>query len=83
MEVGTYEAKTQLPRLLERVAKGERVVITRHGKPVADLVPHHATSLDAHRAGLKALQQQRELLRVAGVRVTRAEARAWINAGRR
>jgi prevent-host-death family protein len=37
--VGSFEAKTHLPALLERVAKGERITITRHGKPVAQLVP--------------------------------------------
>ena len=37
--VGSYEAKTHLPALLERVAKGERITITRHGVPVALLVP--------------------------------------------
>jgi prevent-host-death family protein len=37
--VGAYEAKTHLPRLLERVAKGEKIVITKHGQPVAMLVP--------------------------------------------
>ncbi len=37
--VGAYEAKTQLARLLERVAKGERIVITKHGVPVAVLEP--------------------------------------------
>ena len=37
--VGVYEAKTQLPRLLVRVARGERITITRHGVPVATLVP--------------------------------------------
>jgi prevent-host-death family protein len=35
--VGTDEAKTQLPHLLERVAKGERITITKHGVPVATL----------------------------------------------
>ena len=35
--VGSYEAKTHLPRLLERVAKGERIIITKHGVPVAVL----------------------------------------------
>jgi prevent-host-death family protein len=37
--VGVYEAKTQLPRLVERVRRGERITITRHGVPVALLVP--------------------------------------------
>jgi len=37
--VGAYEAKTHLLRLLERVARGERITITKHGVPVAVLVP--------------------------------------------
>jgi prevent-host-death family protein len=37
--VGAYEAKTHLPQLLERVSKGERITITKHGVPVAMLVP--------------------------------------------
>jgi prevent-host-death family protein len=37
--VGMHEAKTQLSRLVERALAGEDVVITRHGKPVARLVP--------------------------------------------
>ena len=39
MEVGAYEAKTNLSRLLERVERGERITLTRHGRPVAMLVP--------------------------------------------
>ena len=39
MDVNVYAAKTQLSRLLELVQGGEEVVITRHGKPVAKLVP--------------------------------------------
>lgn len=38
-EIGVYEAKTHLARLLARVEKGERFVITRHGRAVAELVP--------------------------------------------
>jgi len=37
--VGAYEAKTQLSKLLERVMKGERITITKHGIPVAVLQP--------------------------------------------
>ena len=37
--VGAYEAKTHLPKLLERVSKGERITITKHGVPVAVLHP--------------------------------------------
>jgi prevent-host-death family protein len=37
--VGSLQAETHLPALLERVAKGERITITKHGKPIAQLVP--------------------------------------------
>ncbi len=37
--IGVYEAKTKFSELLDRVAKGERFVITRHGVPVAALEP--------------------------------------------
>ncbi len=37
--IGAYEAKTHLPKLLERVSKGERITITKHGVPVAVLQP--------------------------------------------
>ncbi len=37
--VGAFEAKTHLSSLLERVAQGEEIVITRHGKPLARLIP--------------------------------------------
>jgi prevent-host-death family protein len=38
ISVGAFEAKTHLSTLLDRVAGGEEVVITKHGKPVARLV---------------------------------------------
>ena len=39
IEVGAFEAKTHLSSLLEKVSQGEEVVITKHGKAVARLVP--------------------------------------------
>ncbi|MBU6428083.1 MAG: type II toxin-antitoxin system prevent-host-death family antitoxin [Cyanobacteria bacterium REEB65] len=41
--VGSYEAKTHLPRLLETVSQGETITITKHGVPVAQLVPFDKT----------------------------------------
>jgi prevent-host-death family protein len=38
MEVGVHEAKTHLSKLLQQVASGEEVIITRGGQPVARLV---------------------------------------------
>ncbi len=51
VNVNIHEAKTHLSRLLERVAGGERVVISKAGKPIADLVPHRA--IDVAFGGLR------------------------------
>lgn len=40
VQVNIYEAKTNLSKLLEQVLAGERVVIAKAGKPIADIVPH-------------------------------------------
>jgi prevent-host-death family protein len=42
--VGSFEAKTNLARLLGRVSRGERFIITRHGRPAAMLVPVNGQS---------------------------------------
>jgi len=39
-EIGAFEAKNTFGALLDRVERGEEIVITRHGKPVARLVPN-------------------------------------------
>jgi prevent-host-death family protein len=44
--VPVKEAKATLTALLHAVEAGERIVITRHGKPVADLVPHAEPKLE-------------------------------------
>lgn len=46
MEIGAYEAKTHLPKLLAKVQQGQRFVITRHGRPVAELRPVGSRSRD-------------------------------------
>ena len=61
LQVGAYEAKTKLGALLDEVEKGHLVTITRHGAPVAVMVPAYrppipapgetATSLRAFRKG--------------------------------
>jgi prevent-host-death family protein len=38
-EIGAFEAKNRLGALLDLAEKGEEIVITRRGKPVAKLVP--------------------------------------------
>lgn len=43
--VNIHEAKTHLSRLLEQVAAGERIVIAKAGRPVADLVAHRPVDI--------------------------------------
>ena len=50
MEIGAFEAKNKLGMLLDRVEYGEEITITRHGKPIARLVPN-ATRIDKLQTG--------------------------------
>ena len=62
--VGAYEAKTHLPRLLDRVERGETIEITRHGVPVAVLRPADpelAESIDGTVAALRSFRRGRRL----------------------
>ena len=54
--IGAFEAKAQLSRLLRAVEQGQRFTISVRGKPVADLVPHHAVATEAVAAAVAALQ---------------------------
>ncbi len=55
--VGAFEAKTHLAALLERVAHGETFTITRHGKPVARLVPIDQRDPEQIRAAIKRMKE--------------------------
>jgi prevent-host-death family protein len=57
-EVGAFEAKNKLSALLDRVEQGEEIVITRHGRPIAKLVPANA-GIDRSQAQA-ALQRMRD-----------------------
>ena len=62
--IGAFEAKTHLGELLDRVARGEEVLITRRGKPVARLCPvRDAAAANAADAAtrLRALRQETTL----------------------
>jgi len=45
--VGLFEAKTHLSELIARAERGEEVIITRHNRPVAKLVPFASDAADA------------------------------------
>ncbi|MGA3211350.1 MAG: type II toxin-antitoxin system prevent-host-death family antitoxin [Terriglobales bacterium] len=60
--IGAFEAKTHLAALLDRVANGERITITRHGIPAAMLVPvgqsEHKLTHDDVVQGMRALRKR-------------------------
>lgn len=58
MEIGAFEAKNKLSALIERAERGEEIVITRRGKPVARLVSYEPVP-DVNRA-LEAARRIRE-----------------------
>jgi prevent-host-death family protein len=59
-EVGAFEAKTNLAALLDRVVRGEKITINRHGVPAAMLVPiGEAMAKLAHREIVEVLQDLR------------------------
>ena len=57
--IGAFEAKTHFARLLERVARGEQIVITRHGTPVARLVPFAGPDREKSRQAVARLKSFR------------------------
>ena len=64
--IGAYEAKTHLPKLLDRVAHGESLTITRHGKPVARLVPVATPREQAEQAAAR-IERRRRCLKGTSV----------------
>jgi prevent-host-death family protein len=83
--ISAFEAKTRFGSILDRVAAGEEIVITRHDKAIARIIPEGAASLESIREaalGLRALRAK-----IAGRKgyrpVTAAEIKSAINEGRR
>ena len=77
--VGAYEAKTHLSELLEKVEAGEEITITKHGAPVAKLVPvKKVASQEERAAAIKRIQRLASGLSLRGLKV-----RDLISEGRR
>ena len=77
-QIGAFEAKNRLGQLLDLVERGEEVVITRHGKTVARLVPPKA-AINRSEAR-EAARQIREMSR--GVTLGGISIKELINEGR-
>ena len=82
-KVTAFEAKTHFGDLLDRVSKGEEIVITRHDRPVARLVPEGAQRLDDVRRSVEGLRElQQQIRRRSKAKLTDTEARSAIDEGR-
>jgi prevent-host-death family protein len=77
-EVGAFEAKTHLAHLLDQAERGETVTITRHGRPVARLVPASGSTRDERRRAIAQLKELRAGQTLGGLSV-----RELIDEGRR
>ena len=68
--VGAYEAKTHLSELLEKVEAGEEITITKHGAPVARLVPvKKEASPEMRIAAIERIQKLASGLSLGGVKI--------------
>ena len=68
--VGAYEAKTHLSELLEKVEAGEEITITKHGAPVAKLVPVKKGASPQERiAAIQRIQKLASGLSLGGLKV--------------
>ncbi len=84
--VGLFEAKTHFSELIARAEQGEEVIITRHNKPVAKIVPITEVSpeLVARRRQIASEMQAigRDMQRRGGP-ITNEEVLEWVREGRR
>jgi prevent-host-death family protein len=68
--VGAYQAKTHLSELLEKVEAGEEITITKHGAPIAKLVPvRKETSAKERSAAIERIQKLAKGLSLGGLKI--------------
>jgi prevent-host-death family protein len=84
MKIGIYEAKTHFAQLIERVERGERVIITKRGKAVAEVrPPADAPSSAEFDRAIARLEERRRNRPGRRRRLTAAEIVAARSEGRR
>jgi prevent-host-death family protein len=82
-KVTAFEAKTRFGELLDRVSRGEEVIITRHDRAVARLVPEGAPRLDEVRRAVSGLRElQDRIRRRSRAKLSDREVRLAIEEGR-
>ena len=78
IEIGAFDAKNKLAHLLDLAEQGEEIIITRHGKPVARLLPiAKPIDREAARQAVEEIKKMRK-----GMRLDDATIKELINEGR-
>jgi len=77
-KIGAFEAKNRLSELLDAAENGEEVVITKHGRPVAKLVPVESFDRERARAAAEWLKDFRKKHPLRGLKI-----KDLINEGRK
>lgn len=68
--VGAYQAKTHLSELLEKVEAGQEITITKHGAPVARLVPvKKEATAEERAAAIRRIQKMSSVLSLRGLKI--------------
>jgi prevent-host-death family protein len=79
-KIQASEAKTHLPELLDKVEQGESIVITRHGRAIARLVPEpdsRQAEVDRALEGIKALRKRTKKISVEELLSSRHEGHKY------
>jgi len=70
LTIGAYEARTHFSELLARVEEGDAITITRHGTPIAQLVPiQRRTTPDQRRATIAAVRDLAKQQSLGGLKI--------------
>lgn len=76
--IGSYELKTHLAQVLDDVEQGQSVIVTRHGKPIARIIPDDVAVEDRTKKAVQGLRDFQRVQLPTGVTI-----RSLIDEGRR
>lgn len=81
-EIGSFEAKTHFSQLLATVEAGNEVVITKHGKRVATIIPYQERTTNSVKEAIESIKNLRMVLNPPGVK-EKLTIKQLINEGRK
>jgi len=80
-KIGSYEFKTHSSEILKLAESGETITITRHGKPIAQVIPFKENA-STRRKAFEGLMELSKSFSASGRSISHDEFKAWINSGR-